>query len=464
MNSDVIVLGAGFSGLQAARSLLQAGLKVRVLEARDRPGGRIETIQHSSGAPLDLGGQWVGPQQKRIRALARELGVETVASHDLGDHVFCFRGRISRFSGTVPPLPGHRGAAVALALDQLDRLAATVNPRAPWRARNARQWDGMTVRSWINTHVEDPAARDVVALTLESVFACDPADLSLLHALFYVRAAGGVSPLLATEGGAQQDRLVGGAQQIADRLAARLGVVLYGKPVRRVDQSGTDVRVHGDDGQTWLAHRVILAAPPTLLLRLAFNPPLPGIRDQFLQRFPMSSVIKCFALYPTPWWRSLGFSGHAISDVGPVQAVFDASPPAGSPGILLGFFEGREAREFSRRGPKDRRRAFLQCLVRYFGPQARRPMDFVEKDWSEDPWTRGGYVGFLPPGVWTDFGSVWREPVGRIHFAGTETATQWHGYMEGALEAGDRAAQEVLRSLEKPSYPEVAGISTSGKV
>jgi len=415
------------------------------MEARPRAGGRIETVVHRSGAPLDLGGQWVGPQQGALLQLARELGVETFPTYTKGDHVFCFRGALRRFNGVVPPLHGRSGRAVKRGLETLDTMAAGLNPRSPWRHPQAPLWDGMTAWSWLQAEVADQDARDVVALTLESVFACAPAELSLLHALFYIRAAGGVGPLLSTDGGAQQDRFVGGAQRVADALALQSGPIQFSSAVRRIRQTPGGVRMESDNG-SMSARRVIVAVPPAVALRIAFEPPMPGQKDQLWQRTPMGSVIKCFAIYPTPWWRELGLSGHAISDEGPVQATFDATSVTGTPGVLMGFFEGAHAQKYSRRGAGARRTALLACFARYFGPSARAPLDVVDKDWSEDPWARGGYGGYLTPGAWTGFGRSWGTAVGRVHFAGTETATRWHGYMEGAILAGRRAAAEVLRA------------------
>jgi len=455
MKVDVAVVGAGFSGLFAARLLHQAGRKTVVLEARQRPGGRIETVMHRTGVPLDLGGQWVGPQQRTVLRLARELGVERFPTYMAGEHLFCFRGLVRRFRGVVPPLSGRTGRAVKRALEVLDIMAAGLNPRTPWKHPQALPWDGMTVRTWLEQEVPDQDARAVVSLTLESVFACDPRELSLLHALFYIRSAGGLGPLLSTEGGAQQDRFVGGAQRIADAMALDSGPIRYGEPVRRIHHDAGGVKLETDTGCVF-AHRAILAVPPAVAVRVDFQPPLSGLRDQLWQRTPMGSVIKCFAIYPTPWWRDRGLSGHAISDEGPVQAVFDATPASGSPGVLMGFFEGQEAREYARQGPAARRAALLECFVRYFGPEARAPLDVVDKDWSDDPWARGGYVGFLTPGAWTGFGHCWAAAAGRIHFAGAETATRWHGYMEGALLAGKRAASEVLRAEGWNATPDQA--------
>jgi monoamine oxidase len=194
------------------------------------------------------------------------------------------------------------------------------------------------------------------------------------------------------------------------------------------------------------AARVIVAVPPTLAGRITYDPPLPAVRDQLTQRVPAGSVIKCHAVYDTPFWREAGLTGQATGDRGPVKVVFDNSPPAGSPGVLLAFLEGKAARRLNRVGPAERRDAVLGSLVDFFGPHAAKPVEYVELDWSEEEWTRGCYGAHFPPGVWTQYGPALRAPVGRIHWAGAETATVWSGYMDGAVQSGERAAAEVLHT------------------
>jgi monoamine oxidase len=166
-----------------------------------------------------------------------------------------------------------------------------------------------------------------------------------------------------------------------------------------------------------------------------------------MQRFPMGSVVKVHALYDTPFWREDGLTGFALSDTGPVKLTFDNTTPADKPGVLLGFIEGQEARDFVTKPAAERRRLVLESFARYIGDRALHPIDYVEQNWLAERWSRGCYVGFAPPGVLTGYGPRLREPDGRIHWAGTETATQWAGYMEGAVQSGKRAAGEVLARL-----------------
>jgi monoamine oxidase len=286
----------------------------------------------------------------------------------------------------------------------------------------------------------------LVQLAVEAVFAAQPEDLSLLHVLFYIHSAGGFDRLVDTEGGAQQDRLVGGSQLVAIRMAEELGDrVVLDTPVRRIAQHREKgVRVVAE-GMIVKAQRAIVALPPTLCGRLVYDPPLPGFRDQLTQRMPLGTVAKCMALYAEPFWRSEGLSGEGMSDRGPVRLTFDNSPPSGTPGVLLGFLEGRQARLLGRESVDLRREVVLDCLSRYFGPEALNPRRYIERSWAEEEWTRGCYGCHMPTGAWTNYGPALHAPIGPLHWAGAETATVWNGYMDGAVTSGERAAAEVIR-------------------
>ncbi len=444
--ADVCVIGAGFAGLQAARTLGDAGKSVVVLEARGRVGGRANTEALADGSLVDLGGQWIGPTQDRIGALAREVGAETFQTYGTGKHVFAWAGRVRRFTGTVPPASPYALLWLGLGWAELDRLARKVPLEAPWTAPRAAAWDAKTVETFLRESVRSADARKLFRIAIEAVFACDAADLSLLHALFYVHSAGKLDMLLSTDAGAQKDRFTKGVQPIAERLAelgrARLEL---GAPVRRVEQTSSGVIVTAD-GCAVRARRVVVAIPPTLAGRLDYAPALPALRDQLTQRVPQGSVIKCFAVYATPFWRGDGLTGQSVQDEGPVHVTFDASPASGSPGILMGFLEGRAARRLGAAPDAERRGAVLESFGRAFGERAKRPDLYVDKVWANEPYTRGCYAGFFPPGVWTSFGPALRAPVGRVHWAGTETATRWNGYFDGALQSGERAAREVLEA------------------
>jgi monoamine oxidase len=440
---DAIVIGAGISGLAAARELEGAGLDVRVLEARDRVGGR--TLNHAVGERpedvVEVGGQWVGPTQHEVMALVRELGIETYPTHGEGKNVFeNDRGKLSRYGGTIP----HLGPLVMADYGRADlrfkRLVKKVDPAAPWDAPDASEMDSQTFASWIERNARTATAREALGMGIRGVFSVEPADLSLLHVLFYAASAGGWDDLLDTEGGAQQDRIVGGSQLISLKMAEQLGErVTLSSPVRRI-RVENDAVIAGE----LRARRVVVALPPALAGRLDYEPALPSTRDQLTQRMPMGSVIKCMAIYDEPFWREDGLSGQAISLPGPAQVIFDNTPPNGTPGVLMAFLEGRDARELGPLPEAERRAAVVGTFARMFGERAANPSGYVEKDWSAEPFSRGCYAGVPTPGTWTEYGGALRAPIGRIHWAGTETATRWMGYFDGAIQAGRRAAGEVI--------------------
>ena len=457
VEADVVVVGAGLAGITAAREIERGGASVLLLEARDRVGGRLESIEIGEGNWVDVGGQWIGPTQGRIAALARTFGAETFPTHAAGENVVEFDGKLVRYRGTIPRLGPHVLADIGQAMLRLDRMATKVPLEAPWTAPRAEAWDSQTTWSWMRRNMATRSGRTMLELAVKAVWAAMPADVSLLHLLFYIHSAGKLDLLLDTEGGAQQDRFVNGAQTLAVAAASELGDrLMLGSPVRRIDYAPDGVTA-GADGVTVRARRAIVALPPTLAGRIAYSPPLPAYRDQLTQRFPMGSVIKCLAIYDEPFWRAQGLSGSAVSGLGPLTIIFDNSPPHGSPGIIVGFLEGHWARELGRAGAEDRRRAVLENLGRLFGPRAARPEQYIERNWAEEEWSRGCYVGYTPPGVLTAYGPAIREPIGPIHWAGTETATVWNGYMDGAIQSGERAAREALATLRSAVEPVAVG-------
>lgn len=450
-NVDVIVIGAGLAGLAAGLKLKQAGKSFVVLEARDRVGGR--TLNHSigPGKVAEIGGQWVGPTQDRVLKLIDKLGLKTFKTYADGDNLYYRHDAaipLQRYTGTIPPANPVSLAELAALLAELDQMATTVPLDAPWEADAALDWDSQTVETWKKGHAIHPETRDLFDLAITSVFAAEPRDLSLLHVVFYIAAAGTIENLINTAGGAQDSRVVGGSQEISIKLARKLGrSVVLSAPVYEIHHSGKRVSVSTRRGK-FNAKLAIVAVPPTLAGRIRYEPAISAERDQLTQRVPMGTVIKCMAVYDTPFWRDDNLSGMATSDKGPVKLTFDNSPPDGKPGVLLGFIEGQAARDLFGSSKAKRRTEVLGSFELYYGSKARTSAkQYFDKSWAADPWTRGCYVGYYPPGVLTGYREAMRAPVGRLHWAGTETASLWNGYMDGAIQSGYRAAKEVLGKL-----------------
>jgi monoamine oxidase len=446
---DIAVVGAGLAGLTAARDVIAAGASAVVLEARDRVGGRVLNEPIGGDAVVEVGAQWIGPTQDRLAALASDMGVATFPTYSQGENLIEWRGSPRRYRGTIPRINPAVLADVQQAQTRLNRMSRSVPLDRPWAGPKARRRDGMTAKTWLRRNMATRAGRELLEIAIEAVWAAEPEDVSLLHILFYIHSAGSLQLLLDTEGGAQQDRFVGGSQLVPLALAERLGeeVVVRESPVRRIEHGDGAVTLHADGGAQVRARRAIVAIAPTLAGRIVYDPPLPGHRDQLTQRMPLGTVAKCMAVYDEPFWRERGLSGQATSDIGPVKLTFDNSPPGGAPGVLLGFLEGERAREAGRLSPEERRRVVLDCFGRLFGDQARRPAHYVERLWAEEEFTRGCYGCHLPTGAWTSYGEALRAPIGPLHWAGAEVAQVWSGYMDGAVRSGESAAREVLAAL-----------------
>jgi monoamine oxidase len=441
--TDVLVVGAGLAGLTAARRLVEAGLDVRVLEARDRVGGRTQT-RTIAGDTVDVGGQWIGPGQTRMYALVDELGLTVFPTPFGGEQVLDRRGQLQRYAGTIPKLSPIGLLRTHTAIRRLEKLAQTVPPGSPWTAPNAQDLDATTVAAWASRNGIGDVAIDLLRPVVRTVFGAEPEELSMLHLLAYASSAGGLMRLVEIDEGFQQDRLLEGAGTISERLADLVGRdrIELRQPVHgiRHDRDGIAVLA---GRRVWRAHRVIVAVPLGIASRIRFDPMLPPLREALHQRVPMGGTVKVFAAYDRPFWRDEGLSGEVVCTDGPISVVFDNTAPDGR-AMLLAFVVGDPARRWSHQ-PEARRLALVrQELERWFGPRAAEPVWMHEQDWCTDPFAGGCPISLFPPGTWTAAGETLRQPVGRIHWAGTETARRCTGFMEGAVRSGHRAADEIL--------------------
>lgn len=447
MDADVVVLGAGFAGLAAAESLRARGKKVVLLEARDRVGGRTHTAHYEDGLWLDLGGQWVGPGQDRLYDLARRLGRGVWPMYAQGSSVLHVGEKRSEYRGLIPrTLPPLALLNLAWGFARLDRMARRVPLEAPWDAPGAARLDQQTVGDWMRRNLPHGQARAMMQVALEAVFATHPDEISLLHALYYIHSGEGLENLTSGAGGAQQDRVEGGMQGLAEvwmgRLADQGVELLLERPVRVVEQDGQGVTVH-TDGEVLRAKYGICTLPPVTTLDVEFRPGMPSDRRAWCEGMIPGQVIKCFAIYERPFWRAKGLSGEAVGDRGPVHVSFDATPPWSEQGVLLTFFEGREARRWADESEERRQEEVVAAFARFFGDEALRPLRYVDHVWPKEAWSRGCYAGVAGPGLVTAVGASAREPFGRLRWAGTETAVRWNGYIEGAMLSGMRAAEEI---------------------
>jgi monoamine oxidase len=452
---DVVVVGAGIAGLVAARKVARRGHDVLVVEARGRVGGRV--LNHTlnrRGDVIESGGAFIGPTQDHIARLARRLKVPTFLEYNTGSSVYISSttGR-TEYQGTVPPDPTILPDA-ALLLAQIDMYAAEIAVDAPWAHPRAREWDSITLGEWIRrSALNAPGIENLIRSWTQPGFGADPNELSFLFTLWYVacsgdeRHVGTFSRNSDTANGAQERRFVGGSQLIPLRLAKKLGdIVALEAPVGRIVQRNGRVHVHTRRGVV-RAKRVIVAAPPPMVLDIDWFPRLSVRRTNLMRHLDMGQLMKCDAVYRTPFWRKDGLNGFGINDAGAARAVFDNTPADGGPGVLLAFVGGSTWRTYGTMTRSRRRAAVLRGFADMFGDQALRPVDYVEHDWTKERWTGGGPTAIHAPGSLVEFGPAIRTPHGRVHWAGTETSTYWSGYMDGAVRSGERAAAEVLERL-----------------
>lgn len=484
MDVDVVIIGAGLAGLRTAELLVERGRRVAVLEARDRVGGRTksETI---AGARFDTGGQWIGPTQPRANTLVRRLRLKTHPTFNTGKkalHLGHDGGgdKLRWHKGDIPSMNLLHLAELQLAISRIDRIGASVPADAPWQAPDAAALDRETAASWAERHLRSRSARAMVGTLVRSVFSVEPHELSALYLVHYARCAGGIEALAKVEGGGQQDRILGGAQQLAEGLAAGLkdrdpGALRLGHVVQHIEHGPSGVVCRGVVGRglelegagpqgapfAFTASRLVFAASPTLQQRIRFDPVLPVVRRQLVARMPMGATIKCLAVYERAFWREAGLAGELVSTGDLAAFVYDNGALASEAGIacgpgreraaLVAFITADAARRWSGEPDERRRQAVLNHLARAFGPRALQPLAYHEKDWGLDAWAGGCPVGVAGPGVFSQLGPALAAPIGRIHHAGTETGRVWAGFMEGALESAERVSAEVAAALSADS-------------
>jgi monoamine oxidase len=455
-NVDVVVVGGGISGLMAARKVHQAGRSVLVLEARDRVGGRVLNHELRNGSVIESGGAFVGPTQEHIQRLAKELGVKTFKEYVKGNNIYVKQtpagGQAIPYTGTIPPDPTILPDAGQLQ-ERIDQMAAEIDVSAPWSHPKAEEWDSTSFDTWVRQQTANPQVRDLLLCYTQAAFGADGMDFSLLFLVWYIACSGDEKNVgtfersSGTPDAAQDSRFVGGSQLVPLRMAHQLGKrVALNAPVRRIRQDASGVDVHTDRG-TVRAKRVVVACPPRFVLDIDWSPLLPPRRAQLLQRMPMGALMKCDAVYETPFWRADGLSGSGLNTVGAVRTTFDNSPSDGSVGVLLSFVGGSTWNKYGNMSHVKRRKAVLEGFAAIVGEKALHPIQYVEHDWTHEQWTQGSPVALQVPGAIWNYGDTIRQPFRRVHWAGTETSTFWAGYMDGAVRAGERAATEVLDLL-----------------
>lgn len=457
---DVIIIGGGISGLSAAKLLKESGQKVVVLEARDRVGGRTFTIRNSNVKYVDLGGAYVGPTQNRILRLSKELGLETYKVNEVEQIVYYRQGKSYPSRSSLPPT---WNPFVYMDYNNLwrtlDDMGKEIPVDAPWKAPHAEEWDKITMQQLIDKICWTKAAKQFATIFVNVNVTSEPHEVSALWFLWYVRQCGGTSRIFSTTNGGQERKFVGGSGQICDRLMDLLGdCVKLKKPVIRIDQTQGTVIVETLDHETFEAKYVISAIPPPLGAKIHYNPSLPVLRNQFIHRVPVGCVIKCMVYYRDSFWRKKGYCGSMIiqDEDSPIELTLDDCKPDGSVPAIMGFILARKARRLVNLTKEARKQKICEIYAKVLeSKEALNPIHYEEKNWCEEQYSGGCYTAYFPPGILTQYGKILRQPFEKIYFAGTETATEWSGYMEGAVQAGERAAREILHEIGKISKGDI---------
>ncbi|NUS87399.1 MAG: flavin monoamine oxidase family protein [Streptomyces sp.] len=439
---DVVIVGAGFAGLSAAERLADMGVSVLVLEGRDRVGGRSFSGE-VAGVKVDLGATWVAERHTAIRDLAKRLGCSTTGQFHEGLNVLWMAGQRRTWTGTMPmvdPVDLEDLGRVQVAMDE---LLETIDVGAAWKSPNAEELDSISFGEWLDRQQVVSSTRALMTIVSKVQWGCSPGDVSLLHVLRYIRAAGGLLHMLDVEAGANQDRFVETTQEIANRLAEKLGDrVVLDTRVRRISQDDDGVTVHTDSAVI-SAKYVIVTAAPEHRSYIEFLPALPEKTQGLTRTWPMGRLSKAFVAYDRPFWRAEGLSGEAVMDTGTAFITFDVSPDNG-PGVLMVFCTPSVYDNFD---PETRRSRVVQQMVDLYGPQASTPIDYVDHCWGTEPFAPGGPHPAAGPYASVSYGSALTEPHGRIHWSGTETAGEWAGTMNGAVLTGLRTAKQVAQRL-----------------
>lgn len=439
---EVIIIGAGLSGLMAALTLNKSGKSFALLEAQSRVGGRLLSTSYK-GTIIDLGAQSISPYQKRINQLLAEYGLTTNPTHKTGTILYALRGKKRRGRGKVPPFSVISKLDLIHMESKLKKLLTKVNRINPWETPKAVDLDGLSMENWLKKVMFSKFGQDFYRHITEEGVCTDLSDVSLLDVLWEIKSTGTYQRFTTAE----DAWITAGAQSLANRMAEDLETALVlNAPVDCIQWTQSNVRVFTEKS-IWLGKKVIIAIPPVLTNKILFEPPLPPNRVALCQSVCQGSVIKCVIVYDLPFWRDRGESGISYYDKGPVKATMDSSSPDQREGVLTAFVTGSDAERLGKFSLEERQKEVLRCLSDLFGKEIMKPVAYFEKDWTEDQWARGGYAGHFKPGVLTQFGEALSKPIGPIHWAGSETSSEWRLYMEGALEAGERAALEVMNDL-----------------
>ena len=464
---DVVIVGAGAAGLTAANELKKAGLSVAVLEARDRVGGRLWT-DVIDGAMLEIGGQWISPDQTALIETVDELGLDTFSRYREGDSVYVGPDGVAhRFTGEMFPVAPETEEAIARVTEMLDAMVAEIDPDRPWAHPKAAEWDAVSWDAWLRQQTDDDEAVRNLAFATGSAMLTKPTHaISLLESLLMAASAGSYSHLVDADF-ILDKRVVGGLQQVPILLAERLGDdVFLSQAVRTLEWSDDGVTVTtapttgvtgtattGGSGLTVRARQAILALAPVLYDRISFVPALPRLQHQMHQHISMGFVIKVHAVYDRPFWREQGLSGTAFSPYELSHEAYDNTNHGDERGTLVGFVSDLNADGVFALSAEERKERILESLSHYYGPEAKNPVVYFESDWGSEEWTRGAYAASFDLGGLSRYGAHLREAIGPIHLACSDLAGAGYQHVDGAIRMGRLVASQILEARTEDAAP-----------
>jgi monoamine oxidase len=442
-NRTVTVIGAGLAGLSAAYDLHRAGWRVTVLEARDRVGGRVHSVRSfSNGLVAEAGGEFIEESHTRMIALANHFGLQLGIAgswQKQAEDWASFDGKSGRMSdinvwGTNLAEEIERGWRALSALGQY-----VPDPYQPQAARDAERLDAQSALDWINALDVSPFAKKFFIQYIRSEYTTEPRRFSLLdlarNAAMYYRAVERPPSL----------RVIGGNDQIPRALAAALPDVRLNSAVTSICILPDEVFVTAKQNNSYLMLRsafVILAIPLTTARSIDFNSSLPAAHRRMVDEISYGAVTKVMIEYRKRFWNDAGWNGRMATD-GPIVFTWDAtSHIEHERGILTAYTGGRPGAKLSSLSDGERTRLAAAEIEKLFPASSDLIENTATIAWLNEPYTRGSYMA-LAPGEVTAHWRALLEPAGRLFFAG-EHATAIQGFMEGAVESGQRAAATIL--------------------
>jgi monoamine oxidase len=502
---DVIIVGAGISGSNAAYILKKRckNLRILVVEAKDRTGGRTQTIElkcskENKKSKWDIGGQWVCQSQKNVIKLINELNIETYRQYDDGKKLLEANGKVSVYNSSVPCSSFFSWIDMLLYMKRVNKHVKIVDPIYPYNDPDlAKELDSKTLKDYLFSKSLTSTVRSIFTSNMRTIHALELNQVNALFGLMYIKSCGGNVEAItySDEGCAQEARVKGGTQQISEKCleyAAKVSEnndsfrIIFNQAMIKViqtDESGLTELItqntQTEEKTSFKAKKIISSIPLNQYPNVKFQPELPYYKRNFHKFFQVGNYIKFVVTYKSAFWRSKGLSGEGTYDgsvmwlnqdrfnqlyrdeinkpsfnkqmptIGAVAEVFDGSNHENEP-ALVGFIAAKAVVEWADQSDEVRKMEVIEDLARLYGPEARDYVDYCEKNWSYEPYNGGCPVlNVVAPGVMKDYARATREPFLNVHFCGTESATEWQGYMDGAVESGERVANEVLYTLYK---------------